>query len=110
MSYKIDEILANPLLTVEERDDERGSFAVRIGRLTAVISIELGRFHTTETTKYRISHAIHTPKQLGPYRTSRPSADSWEAALQKAVNGLTSYYKEAVDSGCQPHETWLVEN
>ncbi|WP_234732397.1 hypothetical protein [Acidocella facilis] len=109
MAYTIDSILNDPLITVIARDDEMGSFAIKIGTLKTIITIELGRYHTTETTKFKLSHAIHTPEQAGPYITSNPSGDYWEYALHRAINGLISYYKSAVNAGCQPKESWLKE-
>lgn len=109
MAYTIDDILNDPLLTVEDRHDEMGSFAVKIGKLQTLVFIELGRFQTSETTKFEVSHAIHTPTQADPYRTSTPFADDWAYALHRAVDGLISYYKEAVAAGHVPNENWLVE-
>jgi hypothetical protein len=48
----IDEVLNDPLLTIEDRHDEIGSFAIKIGELQTLIFIELGRFQTSETTKF----------------------------------------------------------
>lgn len=110
MPFTIDQILDDPLLTIENRHDEMGSFAIKIGSLETLIFIELGRFRTSETTKFDVSHAIHTPVQAGPYRTSTPFADDWAYALHRAVDGLTSYYQQAVDAGHAPSESWLVEN
>lgn len=108
--YTIDDILGDPLLTVVDRHDEMGSFAIKIGKLQTVVFIELGRFRIDKTTKFHVSHAIHTPKQAGPYRTSKPFDDDWEYALHRAVTGLTSYYNEAVKAGHVPSESWLVKN
>ncbi len=108
MAYTIDGVLGDPLLTVEERHDQMGSFAIKIGALQTVVLIELGRFRTQDTTKFHVSHAIHTPLQIDPYRTSNPFADYWEYALHRAVDGLLSYYKQAVSAGHAPSESWLV--
>lgn len=110
MPYTIDDILSDPLITVEDRYDDMGNFAIRIGALTTDVFIELGRFRTGATTKFRVSHSIHTPEQDAPYRTSLPIADYWEAALNRAVDGLLFYYRMAVRSGHLPQESWLVEN
>ena len=109
MPFTIDDILSDPLVTVIERDDEMGNFALKIGSLQTVIFISLGRARTSQTTKFNLSHAIHTTVQIGAYRTSIPFADYWEYALQKAVSGLTSYYKQAVTAGHTPNEDWLVK-
>ena len=110
MPYTIDSILSDPLITIEDRHDDFGSFAIRIGSLKTIVYIDLGRVRSGETTKFRVSHAIHTPVQAGAYRTSIPTGDDWEYALHRAVQGLLSYYKDAVEAGHQPKETWLVSN
>lgn len=108
MAYKFDEVLDDELVTVVERNDEMGEFVVRIGDLETLVSIELGRFMTSERTKFRLSHVIQTPMLAGPYRTSLPFGDDPGYALHKAIDGLTSYYREAVDQGHEPSEDWLV--
>ena len=110
MPYTIDGILHDPLLTVEYRHDDMGSFAIRIGTLQTTVFIELGRFRTGPMTKFRASHAIHTPVQAGPYRTSKRFDDDWEYALFRAVDALLSHYREAIAAGHQPEESWLVGN
>ena len=105
----IDEILANPLIEVTDRHDEIGSFGIKIRGLETHVSIELGRYRSEETTKYRLSHAIHTPMQAGPYWTSNPTDANWEWALHRAIDNLLSFYKKAVDEGYTPAEKWLVE-
>jgi len=110
MPWTIDDVLNDSLLTVEDRHDEMGSFAVRIGALQTLVFIELGRFQTSEMTKFKVSHAIHPPTQIGPYQTSIPFGTYWAYALHLAVDGLTSYYRQAVDAGHAPSENWLVKN
>jgi hypothetical protein len=110
MPYTIDDALSDPLLTIEDRHDEMGSFAIKVGTLQTTIYIELGRFQSRETTKFEVSHSIHTPIQAGPYRTSRPIGDYWAYALHLAVDGIVSYYRQAVDAGHTPSESWLVKN
>ena len=61
-------------------------------------------------TEFRLSHAIKTPLQFGPYRTSCPIGGDPAYALNLAVMGLINYYREAVDDGHTPSEDWLVEN
>lgn len=109
MARSIDEILAHPLITVEDRHDEMGSFAIKLGSLQTMVFIELGRFRHGQTTKFHQSHVIHTPVQADPYRTSRAFSDSWEDALEDVLRTLTSYYEEAVRKGHKPQESWLVK-
>jgi hypothetical protein len=110
MPYTIDEILSNPLLDVVDRHDDIGSFAFRIGKLTTIVFIELGRYRNSNETKFSASHAIKTPMQIGAYHTSLPFADSWEEALDRAVSGLTDYYEQAIKAGHAPSDDWLIKD
>jgi hypothetical protein len=110
MPHTIDSALDDELVTVLDRHDESGSFAVTIGALDTPVFIELGRFLTTDQVKFHMSHAIHTPVQAAPYRTSMPFGDDAGYALHRAISGLTQYYREAVQAGHEPDESWLVRN
>lgn len=110
MSWTFDSALEDDLITVLERDDQMGEFAVRVGELDTIVIISLGRFMNGEMTKFSVSHSIHTPTQAGPYRTSKPFAESPAYALHRAISGLTSYYRDAVKDGHKPSEMWLVKN
>lgn len=59
---------------------------------------------------FHLSHYIHTPNQIGPYRPSRPWGDDKAYALRLAVTAITQYYKEAVKAGHQPSAGWLIPN
>ncbi len=109
MPWTFDSALDDVLVAVLERDDEMGYFALRIGELDTIVTVSLGRFMNGETTKFSVSHAIHTPTQGGPYRTSKPFADYPSYALHMAISGLTNYYRDAVKNGHEPSESWLVE-
>ena len=108
MSWSLDDALDDPLVHVLERDDDVGHYLIRIGVLQTAVAIELGRFLTSEDTRFRMSHVIKTPGQADAYRTSRTWDDSPGAALHKAVSGITEYYKQAVREGHTPEEGWLV--
>ena len=107
--HTFDKVLENPLVTVVNRVDEMGIFEIRVGVLETIVTIELGRYMSSDTTKFAVSHAIKTPLQGTPYRTSRPFDDSPEYALHRAIEGLTIYYRDAVMQGHEPNEIWLVE-
>ncbi len=109
MPYTFDSALDDELITVLSRSDEMGEFEVRVDILETPVAIELGRFMTSDHTMFRVSHAIHTPSQAGPYRTSTPHGGYPAYALHKAVSGLPLYYKNAVKDGHVPSESWLVE-
>ena len=110
MPWTFDSALDDSDVTVLSRDDDAGIFEVQIGDLETIVTIELGRFLKSDRTKFFVSHAIHTPLQMGPYRTSLPFGDDPPYALHQAVTGLTMYYRQAVDAGHQPSEEWLVED
>lgn len=88
--------------------DCRGlTFSFRLGRLSTLITLRLTHLEGGDVG-YALSHAIKTPLQAGPYRTSRSYDDSFPAAVRKAVRGLSSYYASAVEAGHEPAEEWLV--
>ena len=90
------------------RYDEWGTFEIQIGGLETIISIELGRHMDSDATKVSVTHAIHTPTQLGPYRPGRPYWDDPEEALSQTISSFTDYYDQAVSAGHEPKESWLV--
>jgi len=109
--YTFDSALDDDLITVVDRNDEMGSYAVKVGELETTVFIEIGRFMSSDTTKFSVSHAIHTPvNAAAPYRTSLPFADYPAYALARAVSGLTDYYRLAVEKGHKPSEKWLVRD
>lgn len=110
MPHTFDSVLDDDVVTVINRNDSMGVFEVRIGDLETVVTIELGRFMDGDQTKFSVSHAIKTPAQLAPYRTSHPFADNAPYALHRAITGLSEPYRGAVRAGLTPSESWLVEN
>jgi hypothetical protein len=108
MPWTIDSALEDDLVTVVERDDDEGEFILRIGDLNTIVTISLRRFMNDDRTRFIVSHAIHTPSQAGPYKTSVQVADDPAYALHRAVSGLTDYFREAIKAGHKPAETWLV--
>ena len=110
MAYTFENVLDYELVTVVTRDDSRGVFEIRVGELETIVTIELRRDMSRNDTEFRLSHAIKTPLQIGPYRTSCPIGGDPAYALNLAVTGLINHYREAVDDGHSPSEDWLVEN
>ena len=110
MPWTLDNALEDDLITVVDRDDSAGFYEVRVGDLNIVVAIKLSRHLDSDTTDFQLSHAINTPVQAGPYRTSTPTADDPPYALHRAIDGLTSYYRDAVKLGHTPQENWLVPN
>lgn len=110
MPYTFDTALDDPDITIIDRNDTMGSYAVKIGTLSPIVFIELGRFPDSEMTKFIVSYSIHTPMQAGPYHTSKNFDDYPAYALHRAISNLTSYYRMAVDAGHKPHDSWMVKN
>ena len=54
MSYTIDSVLDDPLITVLDRDDEKGSFAIRLGVLGTPISVDPIQTWLTSQLAHRI--------------------------------------------------------
>ncbi len=108
MSWDFNSALNDPLVTVVNRIDDWGTFKIQIGTIATIISIQLSRHMTTDETKVSVSHAIHTPVQAGPYRTSQPYWDDPEYALKRTISSLTDYYNEAIKGGHAPASSWLV--
>lgn len=109
MPYTFDTALEDDLVTVVNRDDSKGFFVIQVGELNTHVEIQLGREMDNEGTFFHVSHAIKTPNQITPYRTSRPWGDYPAYALNKAVTGLTMYYDQAVKAGHPPADDWLVD-
>jgi hypothetical protein len=110
LPYTVDGVLEDDLVTVLDRNDDIGSYSVRIGSLRTIVHIDLGKLLTSDHIKFRTSHSIKTPLQAGPYRTSRCIENDAAYALHRAIDGLTSYYRIAVEQGHVPQESWLVPN
>lgn len=110
MAWSIDKALEDDLITVLDRNDDIGSYSIRVGSLQTMVHIDLGRLLTSNHVKFQVSHAIHTPTQAGPYRSSRFIEDDAAYALHRAIDGLTSYYRDAVKAGHEPQESWLVKD
>jgi hypothetical protein len=109
MPSTFDSALDDELVTVLMRDDSKGLFVIRLGELPQDVEIQLGREMDNEGTHFSVSHAIKTPLQAGPYRTSRPWGDYPAYALQQAITGLTMYYRQGIEAGHAPNESWLVD-
>lgn len=59
-------------------------------------------------TRFRRSHAIHTPLQMGPYWPSRDFDDDPAYAMNRAINSIADYYDAAVNEGHLPQAGWLI--
>jgi hypothetical protein len=72
------------------------------------------KFRIEETTlgefEFSQSHYIKTPDQASQYITSRTSEDSPEAALERVVDTIMSYYNDAIKVGHKPSNAWFKLN
>ncbi len=109
MTWTFDSALNDDDITVIERDDSHGDYAIKVGDLETTVTIELRRPLTGNRVEFRTSHAIKTPLQASPYWTSRPFDDDAPYALHRAIDGLTSYYRQAVEGGHAPSNNWLCK-
>jgi hypothetical protein len=108
MAWTIDTALEDKLINNVIRNDKIGTYEFRVGVLNTTVTVEVYRLPNGDEAVYRRSHDIHTPGQLGPYRQSRPYWDNVPYALHQAIDSLTSYYRNAVNAGYTPDESWLV--
>ncbi len=89
-----------------------GEYSFRLDELPETkIKIRLFRYlDNPENVYFSTSHYIHTPTQFDAYRTSRNWEYSEEQALKRAIETITSYYQNAIDTGETPEYSWLVPN
>jgi hypothetical protein len=106
--WNIDRALDNDLVKVLDRDDQAGLYTIRIGEIATPVTITLERRSASDATTYAVSHAIKTPELTEPHRVNVQSDINPERAMRRAIRGLTSYYRLAVDAGHEPSEGWLI--
>lgn len=98
------------ILTILEADPSKGRVRVRLKGLATPVSITVSPAVGPGEVRLRMSHAVHTPLQAGPYRTSRDVFDDQATALQHGRWALTHFYSIAVAAGHPPSDEWLVPN
>ena len=103
------EALKDEPISIVKADSLTGLLQFRVGELEKLITLRLSKKQGRNEFHYKISHAIGTPSQIGPYRSSIPYKTDEISALTFAVSGITQYYEQAVKEGYQPEENWLVE-
>ncbi|OJU14325.1 MAG: hypothetical protein BGN85_00285 [Alphaproteobacteria bacterium 64-11] len=104
----MDRALADDLVKVLDRDDQAGLYTLLIGEIATPVTITLERRSSSNATAYTVSHAIKTPALAEPHRANVQSDANPERALRRAIRGLTSYYRLAVDAGHSPSGDWLI--
>ncbi|MBS2781221.1 hypothetical protein [Aeromonas salmonicida] len=108
MAWTIEAALEDEAIECTEKTDEGYSFWLK--GIPTEIRVVLSTNPTRGGYNFHLSHFIHTPKQIGPYRPSRPWGDDEAYALHLAVTSITQYYRDAVKVGVAPNADWLVEN
>jgi hypothetical protein len=100
-------VLANPLITVLSRDNEKGIFRVQVGIVAVAITIVVIRLddRTYVTTQ---DYAIKTDLQAGPYRVRYATYEIPGEALDAALETYCFYYGLAVRHGHRPKPGWFV--
>ncbi|MGA9796684.1 MAG: DUF6471 domain-containing protein [Rhizomicrobium sp.] len=106
--WNIDRALTDDLVTVLDRDDQAGLYIIRLGNIHTPVTIGLERRSARNATTYTVSHAIKTPELTDPHRSNFQADTNPERALRRAIRGLTSYYRLAVEAGHEPSEGWLI--
>lgn len=109
MAYTIAAALDDPDITLIDQNDAMGEYVFSIGELETPVVVTLRRLPHDEPFEFHTSHSIKTPEQMSPYNTSKPFETDYAHALHRAVRGLTEYYREGVDAGHEPNESWLVK-
>lgn len=66
-------------------------------------------FNSPEYT-YTLSHYFHTPTQVSAYRPGSRSHSTEQATIKAAISALTMHYPEAIKTGHEPDESWLIPN
>ncbi|NCB47403.1 hypothetical protein EOM81_10355 [bacterium] len=108
MTWTIDSALEDAAIDRFEKTSE--GVSIWLKEIPVEIKILLSYNGERAAFNFSLSHAIKTPEQSGPYRTSRPWGQYLEYALHLAVDSLTKYYKQAVKNGFKPSKDWLVAN
>jgi hypothetical protein len=109
MAWTIDSALEDVSIKVIRRRP-LNEYQFTVGELKTVIIVR-----TYEETMgggyiFEQSHFIKTPLQIGPYQTSKPWGDYEAYAVHQAISGITEWYRDAVEAGHAPSESWLIPN
>lgn len=108
MAWTIDAALEDDAIERIKKTDQGYSFWLK--KIPTEISVVLSINPSRGGYNFHLSHYIHTPKQIGPYRPSRPWGDDAAYALHLAVTAITQHYRDAVNDGRVPNSSWLIKN
>lgn len=108
MAWTIDAALEDEAIEKTKKTNEGYSFWLK--GIPTEIRVVLSINPVFGGYNFQLSHFIHTPKQIGPYRPSRPCGDDDAYALHMAITTITQHYREAVNAGLSPNSAWLIPN
>ena len=108
MDKTVEEVFENDLL--HDRKQLISEYYFQLGIIKTRITIKLYKHIGENTVEYEQSHFISTPLQGGPYHPSRPEAEDEVRALQRVIDDLTNWYRDAENNGHDPNESWLEKN
>lgn len=101
--FDLESLLA-PRIFIREVEFYLQELPTRIG-----VRIWLNPYAVADPFSFELSHYISTPRQAGPYIPSTAFCPTEEGALERAIKfTIVDCFDEAVDSGCQPTDAWLV--
>jgi hypothetical protein len=108
MSWTIETALSGA--AVEKSRATQSGYSFWLKGLPTEIQVVLSVNGERGGFNFHTSHVIKTPKQAGPYHTSRPWGDDAAYALHQAVTSITQHYEEAIKAGLPPDAKWLLPN
>jgi hypothetical protein len=95
-------------IRLRKRIADDTAFVIQLGELQTRIEITLVPEDTRVT--YWVSHRVHSPDNVGPYRPMAKSGETKTEALRMALGDLHFFFKKAIENGHVPNESWLVPN
>lgn len=84
-----------------------GEYRFNFEDIPTEITVRLVRRPGTTQVFFRLSHAIQTPAQAGPYLPTS-NGGTIESEVREAIEGLAVFYRQGQEAGHSPDETWLV--
>lgn len=100
----IEGLFAASDIEILEMHPRRARF--RLAGIDTLVQIDL--YYVDGNFRFRRSHAIHTPTQIGPYWPGRDFDDDPSYAMHRAIESILDYYRAAVREGHRPRASWLV--
>ena len=74
------------------------------------LGIKIERSGEVSPYRFKTSHHVKTPDQIGPYVTSNPYDQTIGSAIHSAIASVKSYVDRAIGNGHKFDPAWLVSN